>query len=342
MLGVQLPGGVDGLCADRLAHRHAVARAQHGAAAGGAVDGRLHVQQRILRRDGRVVVQREPHAARLGSAGGHPRVGALAEELAQHLAVVVDVCGEERDGHAQRVGPAHLLLGDRPAVLHTQTEFGARVLALHRLVHVEYGLDGDIAVHVAGDLPALAHVPAAQRQQLLGRVVGAAAVAVRHADDVGGVPAVVGEAGGDVADPGRAVRPDLHAHGTEERVGLVAVRDSLADARDLVGPHPHGRGALGEELAHRLLRGGAEGQVARHRHARRRRDLQRRLQPRAELAVGHLRPRAHDDAGGRVFAALACGLPVLVAHVHRAGRIGRVAGDAQALHGGVVGPGCVA
>ena len=151
---------------------------------------------------------------------------------------------------------------DGADVLEPQPVVVARISLQRFLVHVQDGVDTGVALHVAGHLPALRVVGADDLGQLLAGVVGASARTGRHTDGAGGLGVQVREGQVDVADPGRAVHPDLDADLTHHVVAVV--RRGVGVQRGgghLVGPQPDG------QLVAHLLEHRPEHRIERHLRA---------------------------------------------------------------------------
>lgn len=242
VVGEQLPGRVEGLRPDRLLDRQPLLGRQHpptGRLPGG---GDADVAQRLLRGDRRVVVQRDAHAGGHRGTRWHPTGSAFLAEQAvdEDVTPVVDLVDEDAAGDAEPGGPLELIGPDGADVLEPQPVVVARMAFEGLLVDVEDGVDAGVALHVAGQLPAQREVGADDLVQLLCRVVGAAAGAGGDADGAGGLGVQVGERQRDVADPGRAVHPDLDADLAQHVVALArgGVGAQLR-VGDLVAAQPH-------------------------------------------------------------------------------------------------------
>ena len=132
-----------------------------------------------------------------------------------------------------------LFVADRADVLEPQPVVGARVLLQRLLVDVEDGVDALVALHMAGHLPAQREVGLDDFGELLAGVVGVPARPRHHADAARGVGVQVREGQVDVADPRRAVDPDLDADLTHRVVTVVERHVGVhLGGRHLVGPQP--------------------------------------------------------------------------------------------------------
>ncbi|CFA96506.1 Uncharacterised protein [Mycobacterium tuberculosis] len=115
----------------------------------------------------------------------------------------------------------------------------SRIAAQCLFVDVEDGVHTAVAVHVTGDLPAPRKVGPDDFGQLFTGVIGAPAGTGRYTDGTGGGGVQVGKGQIDIADPRRAVHPDLDAHLAQHVVTLPRRRiGAHPRIGDLVGAQP--------------------------------------------------------------------------------------------------------
>ena len=162
----------------------------------------------------------------------------MVEQCAvEQIAPVDELERPQRRCHTEAGGSLELVGTPSADVLDAPTVIGAEQVVLDQgtFVGVEHDVDGDVAVDVEGHLPARRGELVQDLVELDPRVVHVL-LAVRPERNAGvghGRAVAVGEGRGDVADPGRAIAPELDPglldHGLRGRqvqlfVGIVGER----------------------------------------------------------------------------------------------------------------------